>query len=86
MNYLISSVEFGVDDMFVERVFNMLWTLLEGTCEIAISKNQSAPESSHLRLAAAQSMIKLTHMQAYQHQLNVSQFEHLSLTIQVTRN
>ncbi|KAI9491520.1 armadillo-type protein [Zychaea mexicana] len=84
VNYLLSSVQFGTDDMLVERVFNLLWNLLDTTCEMAIGKNQSAPESSHLRLAAAQSMVKLTHKPAYQNQLSVSQFEHLALTIQDT--
>ena len=70
----------------MERVFDLLWSLLETSCEVAISKEQSAPESSHLRLAAAQSMIKLTHMPAYERHLSVSQFEHLALTVQVSVN
>ncbi|KAI9265204.1 armadillo-type protein [Phascolomyces articulosus] len=82
VNYLISSVEFGAEDLLTERVFNILWALLDTTCDTAFTNKQSVPESSHLRLAAAQSMIKLTHMPAYQNRLNVSQFEHLALTIQ----
>ncbi|KAI8141303.1 armadillo-type protein [Fennellomyces sp. T-0311] len=84
VNYLISSVQTGADEVLVERIFDLLWSLLDNTCEMAASKLQSAPESSHLRLAATQSMIKLTHMPAYEAQLTVSQFEHLALTIQDT--
>lgn len=60
-----------------------LGNYMELSLGASLGVSYSAAETSHLRLASAQSIVRLTHMKPYENELTVSKFEHLGLTLQV---
>ncbi|OAD78951.1 hypothetical protein PHYBLDRAFT_76970 [Phycomyces blakesleeanus NRRL 1555(-)] len=83
VNYLLGAAEFtDNNEAITAHLFNMLWEFIDTTCDEAISEGLSAAETSYLRLAAAQSIIKLTHLKLYEEYLTVPKFEKLGLTLQ----
>ncbi|KAG0164485.1 hypothetical protein DFQ30_009873 [Apophysomyces sp. BC1015] len=70
------------EDTIAQRTFTILWELLDVTCDDAFASRTSAPETSHLRLLAARSIVKLTHINSYESRMSVPDFERLGLTLQ----
>ncbi|KAG1459875.1 hypothetical protein G6F56_006067 [Rhizopus delemar] len=85
VNYLEAcKTEQVPDEHTVTKVFSILWDLLERTCDNAFADNTNSAETSHLRLGASQSIIKLVETNKYMHELTVSKYERLSYTLQDT--
>ncbi|EPB84270.1 hypothetical protein HMPREF1544_08990 [Mucor circinelloides 1006PhL] len=83
VNYLIACKELSEPENFaVGTIFAILWRLVDVTCESAIADKTNAAETSHLRLGATQSLVKLTECTRYTHELTVPKFEKLSVALQ----
>lgn len=83
VNYLVACHESEEPEEFaINTIFNILWRLMDVTCESAITDRTSAAETSHLRLGATQSIVKLTQFRRYFNELTVPKFEKLSIILQ----
>ncbi|KAF7727823.1 hypothetical protein EC973_006936 [Apophysomyces ossiformis] len=71
------------EDSIAQRTFTILWELLDVTCDDAFASHTSAPETSHLRLLAAKSIVKLTHISIFENRMSVLDFERIGLTLQI---
>ncbi|KAI8379771.1 armadillo-type protein [Radiomyces spectabilis] len=84
VNYLIgaAATEGEQHERLTASIFNLSWDFMNCSSDTAISNSFSAAEYSHLRLAAVQSLIKLTQLERYQDQLSVPKFERIALALQ----
>ncbi|KAI9305906.1 hypothetical protein BJ944DRAFT_160861 [Cunninghamella echinulata] len=85
-NYLrgMAKIKETVEKELVDRIVTLLWKLIDITCEEAISNNISGPESSHLRIIAAQGIVQIAEYEPYQDTMNIKNFEQLGLLLQDT--
>ncbi|KAI7902740.1 armadillo-type protein [Cokeromyces recurvatus] len=72
------------EEHIVDRIFSILWSLLDKTCDSAIADKTNAAEVSQLRLGGSQAIVKLTQYAKYLNELSVPKFEKLSYTLQDT--
>ncbi|KAL9541955.1 hypothetical protein MBANPS3_008853 [Mucor bainieri] len=83
VNYLIACKDLTEPEEFaVGRIFAILWKLMDISCESAVADKTNAAETSHLRLGATQSIVKLTEFTRYTSELTVPKFEKLSVALQ----
>ncbi|CAO3633172.1 unnamed protein product [Mucor fragilis] len=83
VNYLIACKDLTEPEEFaVGKIFALLWKLMDITSESAITDSTNAAETSHLRLGATQSIVKLTEFSRYTSELTVPKFEKLSVALQ----
>ncbi|KAI8646023.1 armadillo-type protein [Parasitella parasitica] len=83
VNYLIASKDSNqLEDFAISKIFSILWELMDVTCESALADKTNAAETSHLRLGASQSIVKLTQFSRYMSELTVPKFEKLSTALQ----
>ncbi|KAI8992505.1 armadillo-type protein [Pilobolus umbonatus] len=72
------------DSSLVEHIFEILWQLMDVTCESAIGDDLNAAETSHLRLTSSQALVLLTEHSRYTSALTIPQFEKFVFTLQDT--
>ncbi|KAI8352060.1 hypothetical protein BD560DRAFT_477874 [Blakeslea trispora] len=85
VNYLEAAKEdTGPEDYLVQKIFVLLDSLLDVSCDQAFSAKTNAAETSHLRLGASRAFVKLTQHAKYVNQLTVPKFEKLGITLQDT--
>ncbi|CEP19463.1 hypothetical protein [Parasitella parasitica] len=83
VNYLIASKDSSeLENFAINKIFTILWDLMDVTCESALADETNAAETSHLRLGASQSIVKLTQFHRYLSELTVPKFEKLSIALQ----
>ncbi|KAI7872829.1 armadillo-type protein [Spinellus fusiger] len=83
VNYLLGLAKLDQqNDGASTEIFDLLWELVDISCDEAVTENTSAADTSYLRLAASQSILKLIQLKSYEHLLTVPKFEKLGLLLQ----